>query len=93
MFISGGKKGGNSGGDVGREKEEVTAKRMLKRKIAQQVAEVKEQIRSFFRHGKGGFFSQQSAGVESFGERILLCNCLNSGTSPKGLQSVSIQLL
>jgi hypothetical protein len=85
MFISGGKKGGDSGGDVGGEKEEVTAERMLKRKIAQQIAEVKEQICSFLRHGKGGFFSQRLAGVVNIGRRILLCNCLNSGISPKGL--------
>lgn len=93
MFVSGGKKGGDSDGNVGGEKEEVTAERMLKRKITQQVAEVKEQICSFLRHGKGGFFSHRSVISVDIGMGTLLCNCLNSGISPKGLYSVSIQLL
>ena len=63
----------------------MTAEGMLKRKIAQKIAEVKEQICSFLRHGEGGFFSQQLAKEVKIGERILLCNCLNSGMSPKGL--------
>ena len=94
MFISGGKEGGNSGGNVGGEKEEVTAERMLKRKITQQITEVKEQIRPFLRHGKGGFFSQLSVSEHSkYRQLISLCNCLNSGISPKGLKRESIQLL
>lgn len=66
---------------------------MLKSEIAQKVTEVKEQIRSFLRHGEGGPFSQKLAGKMGFGKGILLCSCLNSGISPKGLKSVSIQLL
>jgi len=85
MFISRGKKGGNSGGDIGRKKEEMTAEGMLKGKIAQQIAEIEEQICSFLRNGKCGFFSQQLAGAINVGNKILLCNCLNSGISPKGL--------
>ena len=85
MFISGGKKGGDSGRDVGRKKEEVTAEGMLKGKITQQITEVEEQICSFLRNGKCGFFSQQLADAVNVGDRILLCNCLNSGISPKGL--------
>ena len=57
MLVSGGKKGGDSSGDVGRKKEEVTAEGMLEGKITQQIAEVKEQICSFLRNRKHGFFS------------------------------------
>lgn len=93
MLVSGGKKGGDSGGDVGRKKEEVAAEGMLEGKIAQQIAEVKEQICPFLRNGKHGFFSQRLAGTVDIGGRISLCNCLNSGISPKGLKRVSMQLL
>ena len=85
MFISRGEEGGDSGGNVGGKKEEVATEGVLKRKIAQQIAEVKEQVCSFLRHGKGGFFSQQLVGMVYAGKRILLCSCLNSGMSPNGL--------
>ena len=71
----------------------MTAERMLKRKIAQQIAEVKEEICSFLRHGEGGFFSQGLVGEVDIGKGISLCSCLNSGIPPKGLKRVSIQLL
>ena len=63
----------------------MAAERVLKRKIAQQIAEVKEQICSLLRHGKGGFFSQRLVGTVHIGKLTSLCSCLNSGMSPKGL--------